>query len=162
EAQGFNQLQPDGRGEDDRVDPRPAADEPARPVGHAAARLLPGPAGPHAVHRGAEQGAAGRDESPAEPVEGAGAVLGEEVAANGLRRGGRGGRGHAEPHPVAFGARLRHTLPRAFHRQGFGTCLLSLTEKTGAPGQPRGTGMRANTAENGTGLTAEARKPTCE
>ncbi len=34
EAQGgrFDLLQPDGHGEDDRADPRPAADEPARPV----------------------------------------------------------------------------------------------------------------------------------
>src|SRR5262249_52445158 len=71
-------------------------------------------------------------EPPAEPVEGAGAVLGEEVASNGLRRGGRGGRGHAEPHPVALGARLRHAVPRALHRQAPGSCPLPLTEKYGA------------------------------
>ena len=45
-----HQLQPDRHGQDDRADPRPAADEPARPVGHADARLLPGQARPDAVH----------------------------------------------------------------------------------------------------------------
>ena len=37
-----HQLQPDRHGQDDRADPRPAADEPARPVGDADAELLPG------------------------------------------------------------------------------------------------------------------------
>ena len=48
----IDQLQPDGHGEDDRADARPAADEPARPVGDADAQLLHGQAGPDAVHRG--------------------------------------------------------------------------------------------------------------
>src|SRR5262249_59183314 len=50
----------------------------------------------------------------------------------GLRPGGRGGRGHAEPHPVALGPRVRHALPRAPRWQARGARPLPLTERNGA------------------------------
>ena len=56
------ELQPDRHGQDDRAAAGPAADEPARPVGDADAELLPGRAGPDAVHVRAEQDPARRDE----------------------------------------------------------------------------------------------------
>ena len=56
EVRRLDLLQPDGHGEDDRADPRTAADEPARPVGHGDAQLLHRTRRPDAVHDGAEHG----------------------------------------------------------------------------------------------------------
>src|SRR5262249_39652869 len=100
------ELQPDRHGQDHRADPRPAADEPARPVGNADAELFPGTTGSIDLRLPAEPDPARRDEQAAGTVEGQGTLLGEEVDGAELRGGRQGGRGHAQPRPVACDARV--------------------------------------------------------
>ncbi len=107
----FDLLQPDGNGKDDRVDPRAAADDAARPERDADARVLHRQSGPDAVHVGEKPDRAGRDEQADREARRAGEGVRAEVAGAGLRGRGSRRRRYFEPYPVVQRAR-RRAVPR--------------------------------------------------
>ena len=96
----LDQLQPDRDGEDDRADPRPAADEPARPVGDADAELLQPTAGPDAVHAVPNRIPLDEMNKPLSKLNGKALDWAQKSLELEPRRGGPGRRGHVQPHPV--------------------------------------------------------------
>ena len=99
-------------GQDDRVDPGIAADEPDGPGRAAHARLLPGTRRPHTVHRPPERSAPGRDESEAGRSLGPAPVLGSKIARTRPRRSRRGRRRDPQHDRLARHQRLRRPLPK--------------------------------------------------
>src|SRR5262249_18439712 len=139
-VRGPHQLQPDRPGQDDRVDPGSAADEPARLVGHAPAELLPGQAGPHALYLPAEPGAARRHAPTAEGVAWPRPGLGEEGAGTGPGGRGPGRRGPSEPYPLAPRPRLRNTLSHEHYWPEFSRSAAEVMSRWHAGNQPQGRG----------------------